>query len=218
MSTRPILYTYCRSSCSYRVRIALNIKQIDCEYRFVNLKPTVNEQRGEAYRNLNPQGRVPLFIDGDVQITQSPAILEYLDEKYPETPLLPKDLIEKTQCRQLCNTIACDIQPLNNTSVIQHLKNMKVEQEKINYWYAYWIQQGFNSIEPVLQKYSQFGHFSSGEEISMVDVFLVPQVYNALRFNVSIEDFPRIKSVYKHCLHLTAILAASPEKQHDYVD
>ena len=213
--SRPILYSYFRSSCAFRVRIAINIKQIDCELKPINIHPDVHGQFDPSYLQINPQARVPFFVDGDIQIAQSSAILEYLEETYPEPPLLPHSATEKAQVRQITNTIACDIQPLNNSSVLHELRKYNLQQVDIDNWYKHWISRGFLLLESTVKHYHQRGPFCMGENFTMADIFLVPQVWNAHRFNVPMHDYPTLQMIYEHCMQMTAVLAASPEKQQD---
>lgn len=212
---RPQLFSYFRSSCAFRVRIAINIKQIDCELKYINIHPEVRAQFDESYTSVNPQSRVPFFVDGEIKIAQSPAILEYLEEKYPQPPLLPKNLSERAYIRQVVNTIACDMQPLNNISVLQELRKYQLQQPDIDNWYNHWVTRGFKALEKELQQKEHLGPFCAGEVFSLADVFLIPQVWNAYRFNLHLHEFPRIRSIYEHCMQMTAVLAASPEKQED---
>lgn len=205
------LYGYFRSSCAYRVRIALNLKQIECEMQAVNL--VAGEQREAGYLEKNPQGLVPaLVLDNGEVITQSTAILEWLEECYPGVPLFPKDRLERARCRSLCNLIACDIHPLDNLRVLKYLVNElgATEAQKLD-WYRHWIAQGFTALEPQLQP----APFAMGAAPGMVEVYLVPQVYNALRFNQDMSAFPRIMALYETCNPLPAFQAAAPEAQAD---
>lgn len=210
-----ILYTYFRSSCSYRVRIALNIKQIATEYRFINIHPDVSEQREQAFLSVNPQGRVPYFVDGEVHLSQSPAILEYLEEHYKTAALLPDKTVDRARVRQLANIIACDVQPLNNLSVLATLKNtLMVDQPGVDGWYAHWIRQGFTAFEALLADTA--GEYCVGNTLSLADVYLVPQVWNARRFNVPIDEFPIITRIAEHCNTRPEFIAAAPEQQKDF--
>lgn len=204
------LYTYFRSSAAYRVRIALNLKGVAYESIPVNL--LTGEQRAEAYRAVNPQGRVPALDIGDAILIQSPAILEYLDEVYPEPPLLPVGAVSRARVRAVASIVGCDIHPLNNVSVLSYIKRrLGHEQAAVDEWYAHWIRQGFDAIEPLIQP----GPFAFGPRVSLADVYLVPQVFNARRFNVSLDAYPRIAAVDAACASQKAFQDAAPERQPD---
>jgi maleylacetoacetate isomerase len=207
---RPILYDYFRSSAAYRVRIALNIKGVDYEQRQVDLRS--GEQRSDDYRALNPQGLVPMLeIDGH-RLTQSLAIINYLDIRYPVRPLLPTAAAERAHVVAMAMTIACDIHPLNNLRVLQYLKSeMGQPQEAIDAWYAHWVREGLTALEELAKP--RAGAFLFGEGPTGADVCLVPQLYNARRFNVSIDDFPTLLRADKNANTLDAFAAAHPDKQ-----
>jgi len=208
------LYSYWRSTAAYRVRIALNIKQLDCEIVPVHLVKDGGEQLKEEYKSLNPQGLVPSFLtdDGDV-LTQSLAIIDYLDEVYPQYSLYPQDSIGKAQAKAMALSIACDIHPLNNLRVLKYLKGKDWQQEHLDKWYAHWIHEGFSAIEKQLE--SSTGMYCFGDEISVADIFLVAQVYNANRFKISLEDYPQICIINLHCLKQPSFIDAMPENQID---
>ncbi len=209
------LYGYWRSTAAYRVRIALNYKQVPYENLSVHLIKDGGEQHQKAYRELNPQGLVPFLVDGDVRIGQSMAILEYLEHKYTDFKLMPVSQAESAVVRMLCQMIACDIHPLNNLRVLKYLTNdLNISDEEKNKWYAHWIHQGFSALEALLRKYSGQS-FCFGDSMSLADCCLVPQVYNAHRFNVPLDDYPLISKINEHCLSLSAFQTASPERQPD---
>lgn len=211
-----VLYGYFRSSAAFRVRIALNLKGLDCEHRPVNLKPGVSEQQSEHYRALNPQGRVPYFVDGDVKISQSPAILEYLEETYPEPALMPRGADERAYVRQLTNLVGCDIHPLNNLSVLMRLKSQfGADEAETTDWYAHWIEEGFRALEHMLATSPHTGRFCFGNTPGMADIYLVPQVWNARRFGVALDDYPTICQIDKICRDEKAFVDAMPEVQPD---
>lgn len=209
------LHTYWRSSAAYRVRIALNLKGVEYQPVFV---PLVGEaaQRSPEYRTLNPQGLVPTLVDDQLTVTQSLAIIEYLEERYPEPPLLPKRGSHRAMARQIAQIVASDIHPLNNLRVLQYLKGVfKVDDAQKDRWYRHWIVEGFDAIELWLASMRHAGPYALGAEVTMADVCLVPQVYNARRFHVPMDDFPRIKMVDEACLDIEAFRRASPEAQPD---
>ena len=188
------LYTYFRSSAAYRVRIALNLKGLP--YEAVPIHLLKKEQNAPDYLAVNPQGRVPsLDLDGTVLI-QSPAILEYLEEIYPEPPLLPSDPVARARVRAICALIACDIHPLNNVGVLRYIKRaFGQEQAAIDDWYRHWIVEGFTALEQIIEP----GPFAFGSNPTLADVYLVPQVYNAVRLHVPMEPYPKIAAADRAC-------------------
>jgi maleylacetoacetate isomerase len=204
------LYTYFRSSAAYRVRIALALKGLPYESLPVNL--IKGGQDEAAFRAVNPQGRVPVLdVDGDV-LTQSPAILEYLEECYPDPPLLPTGPLARARVRAACAIIACDVHPLNNIGALRYLKRrMGQDQASIDAWCTHWIREGFSALEDLLQP----GPFAFGSHPTLADVYLVPQVYNARRLNVSLDEYPNIAAVDGACATLAEFLAARPDNQID---
>jgi maleylacetoacetate isomerase/maleylpyruvate isomerase len=205
------LYTYFRSSAAYRVRIAANLKGIRYRSQFVHLLK--GEQHLPAYRTLNPQGLVPVLVD-ETALTQSLAIIEYLEEAYPEPPLLPKALKDRAYVRALAAIIACDIHPLNNLRVICYLKEILNQDEKARLaWIQHWIQEGLEAFEEHLDRIQ--GRFCFGDRPTLADVCLVPQIYNARRFGCDLDNFPRIQAIDQHCLALPAFQQAAPENQPD---
>ena len=208
------LYSYWRSSAAYRVRIALNLKGLDYETVPVSLRPGTSEHRQEAYRSRNPQMLVPFLEDGDVATAQSMAILEYLEEAYPETPLLPETPTERAAVRSFCNSICCDVHPLNNLRVLAYLKeNFGVSDEQQGAWYAHWIHESFRAAE--ITASSHGGPFVFGKQATLADACLVPQIYNARRFQVLLDDYPALVAVDAHCNALPEFEAALPERQPD---
>jgi len=204
------LYTYFRSSAAYRVRIALNLKGVTYESVPVNLLK--GEQREETYRAINPQGRVPSLEIGAATLIQSPAILEYLDEVYPEPPLLPVGAVTRAKVRAIASLIACDIHPLNNSGTLAYLKNrLGHDQAAADEWYAHWVREGFEAIEALLGP----GPFAFGSKITLADVYLVPQVFNARRFNIPLEAYPKIAAVDAACSAHKAFHDAAPAHQPD---
>lgn len=206
------LYTYFRSSAAYRVRIALNLKGIQYESLAVNLLK--GEQKGEAFSSVNPQKRLPALDIGGPVLTQSPAILEYLDEAHPEPPLLPVGAVNRAKVRAIAAIVACDIHPLNNLGPLKYLKNkLGHDQAEIDEWYAHWVREGFDAIEAMIEP----GPYCFGSRVSLADVYLVPQVFNARRLNVSLQSYPKIVAVDAACAELPAFQDAAPERQPDAV-
>lgn len=206
------LYDYFRSSAAFRVRIALNLKNVPFEKIPVHLLNNGGEQHAEQYHKINPQELVPaLQVDNQI-ITQSLAIIEYLEEKYPEPALLPKDLIKKAQVRQIALSIAADIHPLNNLRVLQYLTNtLKVTEEQKNTWYHHWVAKGFVALEQWLKNTA--GDFCFGDTATLADVFLIPQVFNLYRLNCDVTPYPTVVKIFNHCKELPAFKNAWPEEK-----
>ncbi len=206
------LYTYFRSSAAYRVRIALNFKNVAHEMAAVHLVKDGGRHRQEAYRAINPQMRVPTLVlsSGDALI-QSLAIIEYLDEVYPEPPLLPADALARARVRAIAQIVACDIHPLNNLVVLNTLKSLGHDQAAVDDWYRNWVVQGFEAIEALIRP----GPYAFGSQVTLADLCLVPQVFNARRFKVVMERFPKIAAADAACLKLPAFDKARPENQAD---
>jgi maleylacetoacetate isomerase len=207
------LYSYFRSSAAYRVRIALNLKGIAYETAPIHLVKDGGHNKRPEFRAINPQMRVPALVTpgGDVLI-QSFAIIDYLDEIKPEPPLLPKNPIARAKARALAEIVACDIHPLNNIGPLRYLKNvMGQEQSAIDAWYHHWVVAGFEAIEALIEG----GPYACGKEVTLADLCLVPQVYNARRLKVPLDKFPKIVAADKACLALAAFERAQPENQPD---
>jgi maleylacetoacetate isomerase len=207
------LYSYFRSSAAYRVRIALNLKGIPYEMTSIHLTKDGGKQFSPEYRAVNTQARVPsLELDGGEVLTQSLAIIDYLDETHLEPPLLPRDPIERARVRAVAHAIACDIHPLNNLAPLRYIKNeLGKEQAAIDAWYQHWVVLGFETVEAWLQP----GPYAFGERVTLADICLVPQVANARRFKVDMNRFPKIAAVDAACLKLPAFDKARPENQPD---
>lgn len=207
------LYTYFRSSAAFRVRIALNLKGIAYDTTPVHLIKEGGHNRRPEFRAINPQMRVPALItDSNEVLIQSLAIIEYLDETHPDPPLLPKDPIARAKSRALAQLIACDIHPLNNTSPLRYLKHqLGQEQSTIDTWYRHWVLTGFEALEALLAP----GPYACGAQVTLADICLVPQVYNARRLKVPLENFPKIVAVDAACMALPAFDRARPENQPD---
>jgi maleylacetoacetate isomerase len=207
---KPILYDYWRSSAAYRVRIALNLKGIDYESRQVDLRE--GEQKSADYRALNPQGLVPMLeIDGQ-RLTQSLAIINYLDIRYPTPPLIPAAAAERAHVVAMAMAVACDIHPLNNLRVLKYLKNeLGQSQEDIDRWYAHWIAEGLPGLEAMAAP--KAGKFLFGDAPTGADVLLVPQLYNARRFNLPLEAYPTLLRAEENANNLEPFAAAHPDRQ-----
>jgi maleylacetoacetate isomerase len=207
------VYTYFRSSAAYRLRIALNLKGLSGDMVSIHLQKDGGQHRKPEYRAINPQMRVPaLKLDSGEVLTQSLAIIEYLDEVDPQPPLLPRDPVERAKVRALALAIACDIHPLNNLAPLRYLKNeLGQEQSKIDAWYHHWILEGFEALETMVRP----GPYAFGGEVTLADVCLVPQIYNARRLKVPLERFPKLVAIDAACAKLPAFEQARPENQPD---
>lgn len=206
------LYDYYRSTACYRVRIALNIKQIHYESITVHLTHQGGEQHQGAYLAINPQGLVPALVENDNIITQSLAIIEYLDTINPTPPLLPHHPLAQAQVRSIAFSIACDMHPLNNLRVLQQLKRQfQATEEQVSAWYHHWLKAGFDSIERTLEKLPRKNSVCYGDAITLADICLIPQVYNAMRFNFSMNNYPLICKINEYCLSQAAFIQAKPE-------
>ncbi len=209
------LYTYWRSSTCYRVRIALNLKGLDFQSKPVHLIKNGGENWHKEFLAVNPQGLIPALVDKGTVITQSMAIIEYLDECYPDYPLLPKDIQARAYVRSLAQIIACEIHPLDNLRVIAYLqKKIAVDEGEKSDWYLHWIREGFKAFEIQLKHHSP-SPFCFSEQAGLADLFLIPQIYNARRFQLDMSDFPRLSEIERNCLALDAFMQAMPENQPD---
>ena len=208
------LYGYFRSSTSYRTRIAMNLKQLDYDYITVNLAQ--DEQLEAAFQSINPQGLVPVLQVDDLWLYQSPAILEWLEEVYPEHPLLPKDAAGRMQVRALSAMIGCDIHPLNNRRVLQYLRNeLSVDEDQVMAWCHRWMIEGFDALEKRLAQDKTRGKFCYGDRPTFADCYLIPQVSSAERFKVDLTAYPNIVAIDAHCRTLKAFADADPMMQSD---
>ncbi len=209
------LYTYFRSSAAYRVRIALNLKGLAYEAIPVHLLRNGGEQLQERYRAINPAGLVPSLQDGEHILTQSLAILEYLEEAWPGTPLLPAEAVGRARVRALAQTIACEIHPLNNLRVLKYLSGtLKVSEEQKTQWYRHWTEEGLRTLEALLRG-AETGTFCHGDAPTIADCCLVPQVFNAQRFDVDVSAYPTVMAIYARCSEIPAIATAHPAQQPD---
>jgi maleylpyruvate isomerase len=208
------LYSFFRSGTSHRLRIALNLKGIATDYAAVDLR--VDEQQGEAFKSVNPQQMVPALDTGKQVLIQSPAIIEWLEENHPTPALLPAGADDRAHVRALAAMVGCDIHPLNNRRVLQTLrKQFGANEDAINAWCASWISAGFDAYEALIAADSRRGRFSFGDTPTLADVYLVPQVESARRFNVDLTKWPHIMAVEKACMALEAFQKAAPGQQPD---
>ena len=207
---QAILYDYFRSSASYRVRIALNIKGVEYERRPVSLLES--QQQSDEYRALNPQGFVPMLEMDGVRLTQSMAIMGYLDQKVPTNPLLPAAAEARAHVLSLALTVACDIHPLNNLRILKYLKDtLHVDQDARDEWYRHWVAEGLSALEAMAAPRS--GKFLFGDTPTLADVCLVPQLFNARRFNVPLDGYPTLVRADENANRLEAFAAAHPDRQ-----
>jgi maleylacetoacetate isomerase len=208
------LYTFFRSSAAFRVRIALNLKGL--QYESVPKAFARNEHRAPEYLALNPQGLLPaLAIDG-VVLSQSLAIIEYLNDRHPEPPLLPDDPIDRARVRSMAMAIACEIHPLNNLRVLNYLRDpLQQDDQGVGTWYRHWVSEGFRGLEVQAREFSAKGRYCFGDAVSLADVLLVPQMFNARRFKTDLTPFPTLVGISTHLEALPAFAAARPEVQPD---
>ncbi len=210
------LYDYYRSSCCYRVRIALNLKGIDYEKIQVHLVNQGGEQHHEAYQQINPQQLVPALATNEQILTQSLAIIEYLDEINPHPALLPAQPLERAHVRALAFIIACDIHPLNNLRVLQALKrNYQATEDQLTQWYHQWLTEGFDAFEARLSTLPRSQPICYGDQISLADICLIPQVYNAQRFHFSLTKYPLIQNINDYCLSLPEFIPPKHDELRD---
>jgi maleylpyruvate isomerase len=210
------LYGFWRSSASYRVRIALNLKSLSYTTHGVNLTKDGGEQWMAAYRDVNPQSRVPTLVHDGQRFSQSLAIIEYLDETFPGARLIPKDPVDRARVRMLSQIIACDIQPLQNTSTTKYLKEkLRLDDAAIAQWLREWITRGLDAFAAHLERDHLSGKFCHGDSPTMADCCLIPQLYAAQRFGVDCSKYPRLALIAENCDHLAAFQHAHPSKQPD---
>jgi maleylpyruvate isomerase len=208
------LYTYFRSSAAFRTRIAINLKGVQCETIEVDLRTAASDQIKPEYRAVNPQGLVPALVVEDTTVAQSLAIIEYLDEVYPEPPLLPRSPVDRARVRAMALAVACDMHPLNNLRVLNYLRSpLGHDEDTVNAWYRHWIAVGFSGLEQEARRASLDGHYMFGSSVTIADVYIVPQMYNARRFKCDIEPYPTLRSICAHLESLPAFAKAVPEAQ-----
>ncbi len=208
------LYGYFRSSASYRARIALNYKGIAYESVAVDLRAPVSAQRTPEFLSLNPEGLVPVLLDGDTVVRQSLAIIEYLEETHPAPALLPRTPAARAQVRALTLAIACDIHPLNNLRVLNYLRDpLALDVAAVQAWYAHWIARGFAALEAEVRTLSGDGCHMFGKEVTLADVFLVPQMANARRQQCDVGPYPRLRAICAHLESLPDFARAAPQTQ-----
>jgi len=210
------LYSYFRSSAAYRVRIALNLKGLAYEYAPIHLLRDGGQQLKPEYRELNPDGIVPTFIDGDDVLTQSLAIIEYLEETHPEPALLPGTPLDRAFIRSIALQVACEIHPVDNLRVLKYLKHtLKVGDEAKDEWYRHWLESGFESLEKRLANDPRVGKLCFGNTPTLADLCLVPQVFNARRFSIDMSRYPAIERIADHAAQIDAFARAAPGQQPD---
>jgi len=208
------LYTYFRSSASYRVRIALALKGLPHEADYVSLPKS--EHQADKYRAVNAQGLVPALEEAGHVLIQSLAIIEYLDERYPRPPLLPTDPIDRAYVRAVSQIIACEMHPLNNLRTLKHLrKSYNLDEEGVNAWYRHWIAEGFRMLETYLERENRSGKYCYRDVVTMADCCLVPQVFNAHRYNCDLKPYPTITRICDECMKLDAFTSTQPSRQPD---
>ena len=208
------LYNFFRSGTSHRLRIALNLKGLDFEYVAVDLR--TEEHLGASFKALNPQGLVPALVDGDLLLTQSPAIIEWLEERYPTLPLLPSNLQDRAKVRAIAAIIGCDVHPINNRRILEYLrKTLGCDEAAVLAWCTMWITAGFDALESILDADKERGDFCFGHTPTLADAYLVPQVESARRFKVDLTPYPNIVAIDQACSVLDAFLLATPSAQPD---
>jgi maleylacetoacetate isomerase len=208
------LYGYYRSSATYRLRIILNAKGLDWDYQAVNLLE--GEQKATEFKAMNPLGLVPILDTGDATLAQSPAIAEYLEERFPEPALLPADPVDKARVREMMHAVGCEIHPLQNIGVLMHVqKAYSLDDAALQAWGRKWIDRGFSAVEILARERSSDGQFSYGDSLTLADVWLIPQLFNAHRFEMDLSPYPTLVAIDQHCQTLDAVAAAHPSRQPD---
>jgi maleylpyruvate isomerase len=210
------LYNYFRSSASFRVRIALNFKGLPYEYAVVHLTKGGGQQFAPEFRAINPDALIPVLEDDGHALTQSLAIIEYLEETHPEPPLLPRAPLERAYVRAIALGIACEIHPLNNLRVLRYLvRDLQATEDQKNAWYRHWVEQGLASIEARLVAEDRSGRYALGDQVTLADVVIVPQIFNAKRFDCRLDHVPTVMRIFDRCMELPAFVDAQPARQPD---
>ena len=210
------LYNYFRSSASYRVRIALNFKELPYDYAPVHLLKEGGRQLASSFRALNPDALVPVLDDDGEVLTQSLAIIEYLEETRPEPPLLPRGAVERAYVRSIALAIACEIHPLNNLRVLRYLvRTLTVSEEQKNGWYRHWVEHGLAALEARLVAEKRSGRYALGDTVTLADVIIVPQIFNAQRMDCKLDTVPTVMRIFDNCMRLPAFIDAQPSAQPD---
>lgn len=208
------LYTYFRSSAAYRTRIALNLKGVQHEAVEVDLRAPASDQQKPDYRSINPQALVPALAVEGTTIAQSLAIIEYLDEVYPDPPLMPRSPVNRARVRAMALAVACDMHPLNNLRVLNYLRSpLGHDEETVNAWYRHWIAVGFGGLEQEARRASGDGRHMFGQSVTVADIYIVPQMYNARRFKCDVEPYPTLRAICAYLESLPAFAKAAPEAQ-----
>jgi maleylacetoacetate isomerase len=206
------LYNYFRSSAAYRTRIAFNLKGIQPETVEVDLRATANDQQKPDYRSINPQALVPALTVEDTTIAQSLAIIEYLDETHPDPPLMPRSPVNRARVRAMALAIACDMHPLNNLRVLNYLRSpLGHDEETVNTWYRHWIAVGFGGLEQEARRATGDGRHMFGQSVTIADIYLVPQMFNARRFKCDLDPYPTLRAISAHVESLPAFAKAAPQ-------